>query len=106
VTTQKAKTAGSNGSGREINLDQARAARAEASGEPVVLIFKGKKFSLPPELPAEFALCADEGRLRESIHALFGETKAGEFFKLEPSLDDLTTMLDSVKSMYGLGEGE
>lgn len=106
MTTQKTKTAGSNGSGREINLDQARAARAEASGEPVVLIFKSKKFTLPPELPAEFALFADEGKSRESIHALFGEDKAAEFFKLGPSLDDLTALLDNVRTIYGLGEGE
>jgi hypothetical protein len=91
--------------GRTIDLDAAAAARAEAQGEPVTLIFRESEFTLPVEMPADFALHAQAERLRESVSALIGE-KAEEFFALRPSIEDITELVNAAARIYGVSPGE
>ena len=90
---------------RTINLDAARAARAEASREPVTLTLDGKDITLPIELPADFALKASEGDLRGAVVALLGDD-ADWFFGLRPSMDDLNALVEGAGQAYGMREGE
>jgi hypothetical protein len=90
---------------REIDLDGARAARAESASEPVSLVFGGDTFTLPVELPADFALYAAEGNLRACVVALLGED-ADAFFAWKPSMDDLTALVTGASKVYGMSEGE
>ena len=96
-----AKTA----AGRTINLDEARAARAEAAGEPVALVFDGQTFTLPIEMPADFALLAADNRFREAVAALIGPD-AEKFFALRPSMADLTELASAAGEVYGINQGE
>lgn len=91
--------------GRSINLDAARAARAEAAGEPVTLTFDSKDITLPVELPADFALCAAEGDLRAAVVALLGD-EAEWFFARRPSMDDVSALVKGAHEVYGVNEGE
>lgn len=92
---------------RIIDLCAARAARLEALGEPVVLKWdEGIEFTLPVELPAEFALCAQEDRMRDAIRALLGPEQADEFFSLRPSMDDIMELADATGRVYGIKPGE
>lgn len=95
------------GNGRRIiDLDARRKARAEVQREPVTLVMGGVKFTLPPEMPADFALYAQEdGRLRDAISALIGE-QAEEFFALRPSMDDITDLVNAAAEVYGVAPGE
>lgn len=90
---------------RVIDLDQARAARAEAGQEPVVLTFGGRDFQLPPEIPADFAIFGAEGKLREAVASLFGDS-ADEFFALRPSMPDIDALVDAAAKVYGVSLGE
>jgi hypothetical protein len=90
---------------RSIDLDAARAARAEAAGEPVALTFGGKTIALPPELPADFALLLADGDFRGAVKALLNED-AQWFFDLRPSMDDLKALAEGAGEVYGLTEGE
>jgi hypothetical protein len=90
---------------RTINLDAAASARAELQGEPVTLIFREVTFTLPVEMPADFALHAQAERLRESVAALIGE-KAEEFFTLRPSIEDITELVNAAARIYGVSPGE
>lgn len=91
--------------GRVIDLDRARAARAEAKKEPVTLKFGGRDFTLPPEIPFDFAMYAAEGRLRESVGALIGDD-AEAFFALRPSMPDIEALVDHARTVYGVKVGE
>jgi hypothetical protein len=107
-TTPAASAAGKNGHGaaRVIDLGAAKAARAEAQNEPVVLKWDDKtSFTLPVEMPADFALLASEGDLRGAVTALIGD-QAQKFFELRPSMEDLTALAELAGSVYGLTAGE
>jgi hypothetical protein len=100
-TTSKAASNGH----RVIDLDVARAARAETAGQPVVLKINGQQIALPSEVPADFALFSADGRLREAVEALFGD-QAEAFFGAKPSIDDLNELIDQITSVYGIDQGE
>lgn len=99
--TTKASTNGH----RVIDLNRARAARAEAAKQPVLLKIGDAQIELPVEVPADFALLSADGRVREAVEALFGEG-ADEFFKAKPSIEDLNELIGQVSEIYGLDEGE
>jgi hypothetical protein len=90
---------------RVIDLDQAKAARAEVAKEPVAIKFGGEEFELPAELPADFALLASEDREYEALRALF-RADTERFFGLRPSLDDVTELIAQIGTVYGLSVGE
>lgn len=110
ATTKAKPSANGTAPPRVIDLAAARAAReaarAEAKRQPVTLKWSEDiAFTLPVELPADFALYAQEGRLRESVAALIGE-QAAEFFALRPSMDDLNELAEAAGRVYGLQPGE
>lgn len=86
-----------------IDLDAQRAARGEA--QPGRLRFMGQEWELPGEMPLAFAEHAAEGRVREAIGDLIGD-RAGEFFELEPTVNDMEAFAEGAMSMYGMESGE
>lgn len=91
---------------RIIDLCAARAARLEALGAPVILKWdEGVEFTLPVEMPAEFALRAQEGNMRGALEALLGDQTA-EFFALQPSMDDINDLSEMAAEVYGMSPGE
>ena len=107
-TTKKAgvETNGAAPAEREINLDEARAARAEANETPVTLRIAGRTFTLPAEMPADFALMAQQGQMREAVVALFEGEDAEAFFALRPSVNDITALAEIAGKVYGITPGE
>jgi len=99
------KTPAAKPTGRVIDLDARRKARAEVQGEPVTLLMGGKKFALPAVMPADFALYAQEEKLRLAIQALLG-VHADAFFALPPSMADIEDLVDLACEAYGLTPGE
>lgn len=93
------------GAKRVIDLDQARAARAEAEKQPVTLKVAGQRLELPAELPAEYALYIDEGHVRAGVEALLGE-HADAFWELKPSADDVGELITQVDAVYGIDQGK
>lgn len=116
---------------RTINLDQARAARAEAEDAGVVVKFAGQDFTLPPELPigvVETAATlgdvqdrhkAARGAARAVIEMemarvmlsllrdhLLGPEEWDRFYAARPSIGDLTELLNQVFTIYGTDLGE
>lgn len=91
--------------GRVLDLDAARAARAEVDDAPPIVRFGGQTFELPSELPIDFAFRQREGDLRGAIGLLFGDA-ADRFFGLRPSVADIAELADGVLKMYGLTPGE
>lgn len=101
-----ARKAASSKGARSIDLDAARAARAEIADEPVRLTFDGKTIELPVEMPADFALLLADGDFRGATTALLGDDNTGWFFDLRPSLDDLKALTKGAGEVYGLTAGE
>lgn len=83
-----------------IDLDAARAARAEAQGEPHTVVFGGQEYALPAEIPAEFGFLLVEGNLPEAISSVLGES-AGEFWAQKPSINDLEVFSEDMARLYG-----
>jgi hypothetical protein len=91
---------------RIIDLGAARVARLEALGSPVALRWdENTTFTLPVELPAEFAMRATEQDMEAAIRALLGE-QTEAFFALQPSMDDLIELVNAAGKVYGLEPGE
>lgn len=99
-----------------IDLDAARAARREATSETPTVIFGGREFALPEELP--FGVFVSLAEMRENptnaqatgaveslLRTLFGE-RTDEFIDLGPSLDDVQTLIEAALDEYGLGDDE
>ena len=99
----RARTARGEARPRVIDLDSARTARAEITGEPVVLKFAGKEIELPPELPyAAARVSHDESAF---IKALLDEDDAEELLSWS-SVDDMKEFAELVLKVYGVDEGE
>jgi len=103
----------------KIDLDKARAARREASGEPPVVVYGGKKFKLPVELPFEVsehaaalstASAADDAdasligsELREIVQLILGDGFPA-FMAQRPSTEDMFTLVDGLADVYGFDD--
>lgn len=91
-----------------IDLDGAKRARAETRGEGHTFSFGGMTFELPAELGYDVAEALVEGNWRNIMAGLVGE-QADSFFALNPTVDDLRTLLygdeqygvPGVMSLYG-----
>jgi hypothetical protein len=102
-----------------VDLDKARAARAEANGEAPTVTFGGEVFTLPVEMP--FGIIERVGDMTKAqeqqdglelaailsdiSRMLFGE-RFEEFNALQPSMVDMQVLLDSVVPLYGATPGE
>jgi hypothetical protein len=87
---------------RLIDLDAARAARAEAQGEVPTVRFGGVDWKLPAELPWALAEAAASGRTEDAMGAvksLLGE-QWPEFVKLNPTIEDVRILLEGIGTVY------
>lgn len=87
---------------RELDLDARRAARAEQSGEPPVVVFGGEKFDLPAELPLTFMEHLAAGRFASAVEALVGD-QAPAFLAHGPSMEDLMELSEMYAVPLGKG---
>lgn len=93
---------------RSLDLDAARAARAEARGEPPTVTIGGETFTLPPELPMRYVWTLADGEDdRDALKLLF-DGQWDRFVKLvEPTREDILALVAAVPKLYGLrSEGE
>lgn len=91
---------------RVIDLDAARAARAETRGEPIVVRLGGKDYPLPAELPADvvtsfgMVMRGDVAALNDALVSLFGpELPAIKAVGL--SWEDEKLLLEQTLELYG-----
>lgn len=103
----------------QVDLDAARAARAEQNGERPTVIFGGKTFELPVEMPFtivesvnEMQAASESGdgytisrKLNEIASDLFGD-RYKEFLEQHPSMPDMQALLENIAPLYGLNQGE
>lgn len=82
-----------------LDLDAARAARAESRGEDRTFTFGGEEFTLPPEMPFEAAEALLGQDLRKTMTALVNG-QADAFFALSPSVDDLAALVEWIAAEY------
>jgi hypothetical protein len=87
----------------EINLDAARAARAEARKEGHSIRFGGKKWPLPDELPLDLGIRMMNGDVWGSLVGLLGD-QWDEFYKLSPTMDDAKDLVTLLAPEYGFAE--
>lgn len=92
---------------RIIDLDSARAARAEANKDVPVIKFNNKNYNLPIELPFSIVEAASTQNPTEIINAikkLFGS----EWVELEKdfSMADMTFLLENIVKIYAVEPGK
>jgi hypothetical protein len=110
----------------DLNLDEARAAEAEAQGETHHVIFKGERFALPPSLPigmlehlAAYLAMTDGGKVVEgdvekmsgavtevfaAAEVFLGSEPWDRFKALGATLSDVLALLTFAMRAYRLGE--
>ena len=91
---------------RRLDLDAARAARAEKAGPAPVVVLEGVEYELPRELPMEAVLAVAEdlrkpnpATVRAAMEAIFGDHWATLRSKL--SVSDSMLVLTGVLELYG-----
>lgn len=91
---------------RLIDLDAARAARAEERGEAPVLKLGGKEFALPVELPLEFGRLWSTGQTFEGLQLLIGLDRWDEFRECHMSNLDLEQFIIELAKVYQVPNGK
>lgn len=90
----------------DLDLDAARAARAEAKGEAPTVTLHGEKFTLPAELPMRYVWTLVDGDDMAALKVLFNG-QLERFIALDPTREDVLALVAGVPKLYGLGsEGE
>ena len=87
---------------RIIDLDAARAARAEAANEKPVVRFAGSDWELPPELPwaiAEAATSNDVAAAIGAVKSLLG-SQWDAFQTNNPTIEDMRILLEGAVAIY------
>lgn len=94
--------------GRVIDLDQARAARAEARGgkEAPQIKLDNRHWQLPAEIPVDFVMEAERGNFRRAFTFIFDEKVGAEFNEIGLSLDDVEALAEGVYEVYGVDTGK
>lgn len=93
---------------RIIDLDAARAARAEAKAEAPVIRFGGTEYTLPSELPWAIVEAASTGETKaiiDAIKTLLGEQWSA-FEATGVSVADMTVLIENIAGVYGTNSGE
>lgn len=94
---------------RRLDLDAARAARAEAEAEPIVLVVNGEDVTLPGELPLaalEYAArlsAGDPEAFTPFLQSLLGT--AWEALKHDLTVPDLEYLAEHLFELYGIEGG-
>lgn len=86
----------------ELDLDAARAARAEARGEPPTVTIGGETFTLPAELPMRYVWTLVEGDDMDALKVLF-DGQLDRFIAADPTREDILALVAGVPKLYGLG---
>lgn len=90
-----------------VDLDAARKARAEALGEPLVVVFGGEEFTLPAEKPFDFTMYLARGYVYEAIDSLFAPDDVARFWRRDrppserPATPDVSALLEAVAEHFG-----
>lgn len=93
---------------RVIDLDQARAARAEARGKTEAPRIKldNRHWQLPAEIPLDFLTEVERGNFRRGFTFLFEGEVGEEFLAVGLSIEDLEVLSEGVYEVYGLDRGK
>lgn len=90
----------------ELDLDAARAARAEARGEAPTVTLGGETFTLPAELPMRYVWTLVEGDDMDALKVLF-DGQLDRFLATVPTREDILALVAGVPTLYGLAsQGE
>jgi hypothetical protein len=93
---------------RVIDLDAARAARAEAKAEAPIVKFGGVEYTLPVELPWSIVEAASTQNTTDVVNAvksLLG-SQWSSFEATGVSVADMTTLIENVATVYSTDPGE
>jgi hypothetical protein len=81
----------------DINLDALRAARAEAAGEFITVVFNGKSFTVKRELPYSVLRKVKGDDLDGALADLLGAERAEELLDSpELTLQDVNALLEGI----------
>jgi len=83
-----------------LDLDAARAARAEATREPKTFTLGGETFSLPVEFPMSVAALWAENDYDGGMRRLLADAYE-RFAALDISAEDVTALVQGMAEMYG-----
>lgn len=87
---------------RILDLDAARAARAEVRGDPPSITLGGQTFTLPAELPMRYIWTLIDGDEMGALKLLFNG-QLDKFLAAEPSKEDILALMAGVPKLYGVG---
>jgi hypothetical protein len=87
----------------DLDLDAARAARAETRGETPTVTIGGETFTLPPELPMRYIWANDD---MDALKALFDGQLDRFLSVVELTTEDIRALIAGMPSLYGVGSGE
>lgn len=94
--------------GRVVDLNAARAARAEIDREAVMVAIGEETFTLPVEMSYDVLRLAARGDMDGAILALLGgdQDAANRLYSQKLTMDDLEALIDGASEMYGVGAGK
>lgn len=88
---------------RFLDLDAARAARAEVGGDRPRVMLGGEEFLLPAELPMRYIWTLADGDDMAALKVLFNG-QLERFLATEPTKEDIVALAGAVPRLYGMGQ--
>lgn len=89
----------------QIDLDAAKAARLEKSGEPHSFVYGGETYELPVELPARFAFYLAHGDTDKALEFLLGtETFEAFIDRHRASVQDFQELCTAIAKLYAFSD--
>lgn len=88
---------------RVVDLDAARAAREEKAGPKPVVVFGGREWTLPGELPWALAEAAASGSPQDALNAvrsLLGPDQWPDFVALGLTISDVQVLIEGIAAIY------
>lgn len=91
-----------------FDADAARAARAEAEGDPFLFVLGGETWTIPTpkNWPIEATGNLARGDLTAAMESLLGEEQFPRFLLHRPTLADVESILGAVAKQQGITLGE
>jgi hypothetical protein len=89
-----------------VDLDAARAARAEADGEAREFVLGGEVFALPAEIPWETSERFTAGDVMGGLVILLGPEQSERLRSVGPSVQDIEALAGAIGELYGISQGE
>jgi hypothetical protein len=90
----------------KINIDEQLAAKTDMKKDPIEMVFRKKKWTFSPSMPAQMPELFGEGKIVQALLLCLNARQRKQFEELGVTLDEVSVIVTELAKLYGAEEGE